>query len=108
MAEPKHRPSAQHMRDHEAYQAWKKKNSIACVTLLCCMQDDPMCEFEGFETIEHMWVAMKYKFRGTSTTKLRRLTIKFDTYQKHQNCSMRQHLQDTSNMIQKLKTTGIP
>ncbi|GAV65379.1 UBN2_3 domain-containing protein [Cephalotus follicularis] len=92
MDEPEHGTLAQHRRDHEAYQAWKKKNSIAHITLLSCMQDDLMCEFEGFKTTEEIWVALKDKFGGTSATKLRRLTVKFDAYRKRQNCSMRQHL----------------
>ncbi|GAV62801.1 UBN2_2 domain-containing protein, partial [Cephalotus follicularis] len=103
MAEPEYGTSAQHKRDHEADQSWKKKNSIARITLLSCMQDDLMCEFEGFKTAEEMWVALKDKFGCVSATKLRRMTIKFDTYRKRQNCSMKQDLRDISNTIQELK-----
>ncbi|KAK0598685.1 hypothetical protein LWI29_036999 [Acer saccharum] len=53
-----------------------------------------------------MWIALKDKFGGTSTTKLRRLTIKFDTYRKRQNHDMRQHLREMSNMIRELKSAG--
>ena len=41
---------------------------------------------------------------ATSATKLRRLTIKFDTYKNHQNVTMRQHLREMSNMIRELKS----
>ena len=50
--------------------------------MLSSMQDDLMCEFEKDETIQEIWLALKDKFGGTSTTKLRRLTIKFDSYWK--------------------------
>ncbi|KAK0596763.1 hypothetical protein LWI29_018739 [Acer saccharum] len=87
----------------EAYQAWKKKNSIAPITLLSSMADDMMCGFEEYETAQAMWIALKDKFVGTSTTKLRRLTIKFNTYRKCQNHTMRQHQREMSNMMRELK-----
>ena len=71
--------STQHRRDLEAYTAWKSKNSIARITLLNTMQNDLLCEFEEYETAYSLWIALKDKFGGTSATKLRRLTIKFDT-----------------------------
>ena len=89
MNEPEQGNTAQHRRDLEAYQAWKKKNSIARITLLSSMQDDLMCEFEEHVTAQGMWLALKEKFGGTSATKVRRLTIKFDTYKKRQNHTMR-------------------
>ncbi|GAV81952.1 UBN2_2 domain-containing protein, partial [Cephalotus follicularis] len=60
--------------------------------------------FEGFETAEEMWTALKDKFGGTSASKLRKLTIKFDTYRKCQNRSMSQQLREMSNLIRDLKT----
>ncbi|KAK1561050.1 hypothetical protein Q3G72_033902 [Acer saccharum] len=92
MVEPAARTIAQHRRDLEAYQTWERKNCIARITLVSNMVDDLMCGFEEHETAQAMWVALKDKFGGTSTTKLRRLTIKFDTYKKRQNHTMRQHL----------------
>ena len=106
MNEPENGATAQHRRDQEAYVAWKKKNSIARITLLSSMQDDLMCEFEEYTTAQEMWIALKEKFGGTSATKLRRLTIKFDTYKKRQNHNMRQHLREMSNMIRELKSAG--
>ncbi|KAH9686018.1 hypothetical protein KPL70_014192 [Citrus sinensis] len=69
-------------------------------------QDDLMCEYEKYETAQEMWLAQKDKFGGTSTTKLRRLTIKFDSYRKHPNHTMRQHLREMSNMVRELKSAG--
>lgn len=65
-----------------------------------------MCEFEHFEIAQAMWVAMKDKFGGTLATKLRKLTIKFDTYKKHLNHEMAQHIREISNMIRELKLAG--
>ena len=65
-----------------------------------------MCEYEKYETAQEMWLALKDKFGGTSITKLRRLTIKFDFYRKHPNHTMRQHMREMSNMVHELKSAG--
>ena len=52
-----------------------------------------------------MWVALRENFGGTTVSKLRQLTMKFDTYKKVPNKSMKQHLRDMSNMIMELKST---
>ena len=46
--------------------------------LLSSIQDDLICEFEKYEIVQEMWFALKNRFDGTSTTKLRRFMIKFD------------------------------
>ncbi|KAK0588887.1 hypothetical protein LWI29_006625 [Acer saccharum] len=74
--------------------------------MMSSITDALMCENEGFNTAQDMWITLKDKFGGTSTTKLRRLTIKFDTYRKRQNHDMRQHLREMSNMIRELKSAG--
>ncbi|KAK1569225.1 hypothetical protein Q3G72_034035 [Acer saccharum] len=74
--------------------------------MLSSITDALMCENEGFNTAQDMWITLKDKFGGTSTTKLRRLTIKFDTYRKRQNHDMRQHLREMSNMIRELKSAA--
>ena len=65
-----------------------------------------MCEDEKYETTQEMWLTLKDKFGGTSTTKLRRLTIKFDSYWKQPNHTIRQHLREMSNMVCELKSAG--
>ena len=106
MEEPEQGTTAQHKRDQEAYNAWKRKNSIARITLLSCMQDDLMCEFEEYESAKGIWEALKEKFGATSATKVRRLNQKFNDYKKRPNQSMRQHLRVMSNMIRELRTAG--
>ena len=56
------------------------------------MADDLMYEYESYKTAQAIWIALKDKFGGTSNTKLRRLTIKFDKYRLCLNISMMQHL----------------
>ena len=88
MVEPEHGSIAQHRRDSKAYVTWKRKNTIARITLLSSMDDVVMCKFEQYDTAHAMWMALKDKFGGTSATKLRKLTIKFDTFKKRPNHTM--------------------
>jgi gag-polypeptide of LTR copia-type len=67
------------------------------------MENDVMREFRQYEVAKEMWLALKQKFGRTSVTKLRQFTIKFSTYKKCPNHSMRQHLKEMSNMISELK-----
>ena len=50
-----------------------------------------------------LWTALKERFCGTSLAKLRKLTIRFDTYKKRSKHNMRQHLKEMSNMMSELK-----
>ena len=67
--------STQHKKDLEAYGAWKIKNRSARILLLSTIEDNFMCEYEEYQTAHQIWNALKEKYGGTSTTKLRRLTI---------------------------------
>ena len=80
--EPEAGTSAQHKRDREAFDSWKRNNSIARITLLSSMDDDVMREFRQYGYALDIWSELKNKFGGTSVTKLRSLTIKFDSYKK--------------------------
>ena len=104
--EPEDGTTAQHRRDREAYESWKKKNSLANITLLSSMENDLMREFKNYDIAKEMWEALKLKFGGTFVTKLRKLTIKFDTYKKRPNHNMRQHLKEISNIISELNEAG--
>lgn len=46
------------------------------------------------------------QFGHTSVVKLRALTIKFDTYKKRPDHTMRMHLHHMSNMVNELKDAG--
>lgn len=60
------------------------------------MIDDLMCEFQSYPTTQAMWIALKNKFGVTFATKIRRLTIKFDTYRLRPNTSMGLNLRELS------------
>ena len=103
MAQPE-RPATQEAQ--AAYTAWKEKDRVARITLLSSMSNDLLMRFERFRTSKALWDAVKLEFGGTSTTRLRQLTLKFDGYKKRQDHSMRQHLTTMSNMISQLRAAG--
>ena len=106
MEEPEAGETAQHKRDRDAYDAWKKKNSKARIILLSAMTDDIAKEFKVYGKAMDLWSALKERFGGVSLTKLRSLTIKFDTYKKRQDHTMKRHLREMSNMINELDEAG--
>ena len=40
---------------------WKKKSSLARITLLNCMQDDLLIKYEIYQIAHEMWQALKQK-----------------------------------------------
>jgi len=106
MVEPEQGNAAQHMLDMEAYQTHKRKDRVARILMLRSMSNDIMLCFERHRSAQSVWDAVKIQYGGTSTTRLRQLTLKFDGYKKHQNQKMRQYLTIMSNMISELKGAG--
>ena len=106
MLEPEQGNTTQYRRDREAYETWKKNNSTPCITLLSSMDDDIMRKFKKYEITKDKWSALFERFDGTSITKLRPLTIKFDTYKKCLEHNMKKHLRQISNMISELEDAG--
>lgn len=84
----------------------KCKNIIVKITILSSMADDLMYTYQDYETTQDIWVTLKEKYGGTSTTILCQLIINFDTYKKRQDHTMRQHLREMTHMIWELKTAG--
>ena len=106
MTEPEHGNSTLHMRDLEAYNVWKRKNSLTRITLLSSMNNDVMHEYRKYGITIELWATLKERFNGTSLAKLRKLIIRFDTYKKRPKNNMRQHLKEMSNMMSELKEAG--
>ena len=65
-----------------------------------------MLRFEKHRSTLAIWDAVKVQYGGTSITRLRQLTLKFDAYKKQSNHTMRQHLTIISNMISELRGVG--
>ena len=91
MVKPKHGTISQHKIDMEAYQAYKFKDRVARILMLSSMINDLMLCFENNCSTMAISDAVKIQFGGTSTTRLRQLTLKFDAYKKQSNHTMRQH-----------------
>ena len=106
MTEPEQGTTAQHRRDLEAYQAYKRKDRVARILMLSSMKNDLMLRFERHRSVQAVWDVVKVQYGGTSITRLCQLTLKFDGYKKHQNDTMRQHLTIMSNMISELRAAG--
>ncbi|KAK2989434.1 hypothetical protein RJ640_018752 [Escallonia rubra] len=70
------------------------------------MHNDLIGQFEGYQTAQEMWNALKLAFTGTSVTRLRALTLKFETYKMTPNAKLFDHLRKMSAMIRDLKAAG--
>ena len=70
------------------------------------MDNDLMREFKVHANAKGLCEAVKIKFGTTSVTRLRSLTIKFDTYKKRPDVLMKKHLRKMSNMIIELVDAG--
>ena len=82
MVDLEHGTTAQHMQDMEAYLSYKCKDRFARILILSSMRNDLMLHFENNHSTMAVWDAVKIQFGGTSTTRLRQLTLKFDAYKK--------------------------
>ena len=96
----------QHQRDLAAYESWHKKDLCTRFTMLSSMHNDLIGEFKQYTTVQDKWKALKLRYGETSATRLRGLTMKFDSYKMHSEHTMKQHLRAMSSMIRELKSTG--
>lgn len=73
-----------------------------CFTMLNDMHDNLIGEYENSPAAKEIWEQLKFAFGGTSTTRLRALVLKIETYKDSGN-SMTEHLRVISNMNRELK-----
>ncbi|XP_075080296.1 uncharacterized protein LOC142165820 [Nicotiana tabacum] len=106
MSHPDEGNTAQHKRDLETYNVWKKKDSTIREIIVSSVADDLIYECEQYPTAQAMWAYLREAYGGTTVTRLRQLTIKFDTYKKRHDHGVKQHLRVMSNMIAQLKSVG--
>ena len=76
LSKPDEGSTEQHQRDLAAYESWHKKDLCARFAILSNMHNDLIGEFEQYTTAQGMWKALKLRYGGTSTTRLRGLTMK--------------------------------
>jgi phage pi2 protein 07 len=74
--------------------------------MLSSMHNDLIGEFESYGTAQDMWIALKAKFGGTTVTRLRALTLKFNTFKIQRGDSMQEHLRKMLAMVCELKAAG--
>ena len=70
------------------------------------MENDIIWEFRSYDLAKDMWSTLKTKFSGTSVTKVKSLMIRFNTYKKKSEYSMKKYLREMLNMIYELKDVG--
>ena len=71
MAEPEHGNTAQHRRDMEAYQAYKRTDHVTRILILSSMRNDIMLRFEKYRSAQTVWDAVKVQYGGPSTIRRR-------------------------------------
>jgi len=69
--------SEQYQEKLKEYETWFKRDHSTRYTLLSCMHNDPLGEFECCTTVKDMWDLLKIWFSQTFTTRLRNLCLKW-------------------------------
>ena len=80
---------------------------LAHITLLNCMQDDLLIEYEVYQIAHEMWQTLKEKYGGFSTIELRELVMKFGNYKMQSNHTMKQHLREMKKNKESLIHLGV-
>ena len=96
----------QYKEDLKTYHAWFKSHYSAHYTVLSCMHDDLLGEFERFSTPKDMWARVKIKFGQTSATRLHTLQLKWMQYTIDFGHNISEHLRTISAMVRHLKVLG--
>lgn len=101
--EPENGQNAQYLRDMNAYNKWINQDKSACYTLLSCMYNHLIREFEKYPTAKKLWEGLKVMYSTSSATRLRALTLTFDQYVLDPKHTMSQHLDVMKDMIRELQ-----
>jgi len=96
----------QYKENLKAYQLWFKRDRSARYTMLSCMHDDLLGEFERFPTSKDMWAQLKVRFGQTSATRLCTLQLKWMQYTINSSRSISEHLRIMSAMVRDLRAAG--
>jgi len=86
-----------------AYQTWFKRGNSARYTLLSCMRDDLLGEFERFPIAKDMWTHLKIRFNQTFATRLCTLQLKWMHYTIDSSRSISEHFRTISGMVRDVK-----
>ncbi|KAL0301603.1 UNVERIFIED_CONTAM: hypothetical protein Sradi_6437100 [Sesamum radiatum] len=75
-------------------------------TMLSCMHDNLIREYEKYLTAKELWEVLKVAYGSTSATRLGALTFRFNQYVLDPKHSMIQHLDVMKDMIRELQNAG--
>ncbi|KAL0293772.1 UNVERIFIED_CONTAM: hypothetical protein Scaly_3135600 [Sesamum calycinum] len=104
--EPENGQTAQYRRELDAYNKWLEQDMSARFTMLSCMHDNLIREYEKYPTAKELWEVLKVAYGSTSATRLRALTLRFNQYVLDPKHSMIQHLDVMKDMIRELQNAG--
>ncbi|KAK4412424.1 hypothetical protein Salat_2889400 [Sesamum alatum] len=90
--EPENGQTAQYRHELDAYNKWRDQDLSAHFTMLSCMHDNLIREYEKYSMGKELWQVLKVAYGSTSATRLRALTLKFNQYVLDPKHSMIQHL----------------
>ncbi|KAK4414767.1 hypothetical protein Salat_2583600 [Sesamum alatum] len=76
--EPENGQTAQYRRELDAYNKWRDQDLSARLTMLSCMHDNLIREYEKYSIAKELWEVLKVAYSSTSATRLRALTLKFN------------------------------
>jgi len=90
-----------------AYQAWCKKDRKARYTILYCMHDHLIGEFENYPIAKEMWDNIHYRYGQTSKMRLCALHLKWMTYMIDSSRSITEHVRSLQAMLRDLKGASV-
>ncbi|KAK4421292.1 hypothetical protein Salat_2079700 [Sesamum alatum] len=101
--EPENGQTAQYHRELNVYNKWRDQYLSARFTMLSCMHDNLIREYEKYSTAKELWEVLKVTYGSTSATRLRALTLRFNQYVLDPKHLMIQHLDVIKDMIRELQ-----
>ncbi|KAL0401753.1 UNVERIFIED_CONTAM: hypothetical protein Slati_4205200 [Sesamum latifolium] len=104
--EPENGPTTQYRRELGAYNKWLEQDMSACFTMLSCMHDNLIREYEKYPTAKELWEVLKVAYGSTSATRLTALTLRLNLYVFDPKYLMIQHLDVMKDMIRELQNAG--
>ncbi|KAL0284949.1 UNVERIFIED_CONTAM: Retrovirus-related Pol polyprotein from transposon TNT 1-94 [Sesamum angustifolium] len=104
--EPENGQTTQYRRELDAYNKWMEQDMSVRFTMLSCMHDNLIREYEKYPTAKELWEVLKVAYGSTSATRLRALTLRFNQYVLDPKHSMIQHLDVMKDMIRELQNAG--
>jgi len=98
--------SLQYQELVKAYPNWSNTDRKVCFTMLYCIHDDLIGEFETCPIAKDMWDKLRIRFGQTFVTRLRTMHLKWMQYEMDCTHTIAEHLRTISAMVRGLKAIG--